>query len=65
MQIIMLDSIVMANGVLRCGAIYDLSEARALKMISKGLAKTIDSPNVERPTVKRRIVTSLLHGDKG
>ena len=60
----MLDSISMANGVLKCGTIYDLSEERAQKLIGKGLAKAIGNESIERPMVKRR-VTSLPHGDKG
>lgn len=64
MQIIMLDSISLANGVLRSGSIYDLSEERAMKLIDKGLAKPLVNMLTDRPTVKRR-VTSLPHGDKG
>lgn len=64
MQIVMLDSLSMANGVLKSGSIYDLSEERAIKLINKGLAKPLESVVVDRPTIKRR-VTSLPHGDKG
>jgi len=64
MRVIMLDSLSMANGVLKSGAIYDLSEERAQKLIDKGLAKSLDNAVTERPTIKRR-VTSLPHGDKG
>lgn len=63
MRIVMLDSISMANGVLKGGTIYDMSEERAQKLISRGQAKAIDV-EPEKTLVKRR-VTSLPHGDKG
>ena len=62
MRIIMIDSISMANGVLRAREIYDLAPKRAQKLIDRKLAKLVDD-EVEKVQVKRRI-TSLPHGDK-
>jgi hypothetical protein len=72
MQVVMLDSVSMANGVLKAGSIYDITDARAQKLIDKGLAKPLPSNVVDEPIrgekamVKaRRITTSLPHGEKG
>lgn len=59
----MVDTVGMANGALLVGKIYDLSSARANKLIDKKLAKPITDEK-ERTPVKRR-VTSLPHGNRG
>lgn len=58
----MLDSVALAHGLFKRGQIYDLSEARAKKMIERGLAKPIIARE-DRVLPKRR-TTSLPHGEK-
>ena len=53
MQIVMLDSVALAHGSYRQGQVYDLSETRAKKMISKGLARSVVKREVRAP-VKRK-----------
>lgn len=64
MQIEMLDSVSMANGVLIAKRVYDLTPERANDLVKKGLAKYLDNQMMTRVPIKRQ-TTSLPHGQKG
>lgn len=65
MQIEMLDSVSMANGVLVAKRVYDLSPERATDLVKKGLARFLDAQQALTRVPVKRQTTSLPHGQKG
>lgn len=65
MQIEMLDSVSMANGVLVAKRVYDLSPERANDLVKKGLARFLDAQQTLTRVPIKRQTTSLPHGQKG